>query len=213
MRIGLLSRGEISDVAVSNCVFRDCNDSGLKIQQNEGGFMSDMTFSNLVMKNVPRPVFMTFCKQRACADVPQDKLDSLQYMKRMNFSDFIINDEALDKNVVFVISGIPGHYIEDISFRNIYFYLAGGGTQTDAERKDIPEFDLASMKEWWPEYYCFKGPLPTSGFYIRHAKNIHLSDITVHSKNVEKRPIMKFVDVQMKTISNVKKLIEAKTNQ
>ena len=58
IRIGLLSMGDISRVAVSNCTFNDIQDSGLKIQQNEGGSMSDMVFTNLVMNNVPRPVLI-----------------------------------------------------------------------------------------------------------------------------------------------------------
>lgn len=57
IRIGLLSRGNIENVAVTNCSFRDHKDSGLKIQMNEGAELKNMVFSNLVMKNVPRPVF------------------------------------------------------------------------------------------------------------------------------------------------------------
>ena len=39
MRIGVLSLGDIERVAVSNCVFRNISDSGLKIQMCEGGIM------------------------------------------------------------------------------------------------------------------------------------------------------------------------------
>lgn len=72
IRIGLLSRGNIENVTVSNCIFKDIQDSGLKIQVCEGGIMQNMTFSNLVMTNVPRPIFMTFCQQRACCDAPEE---------------------------------------------------------------------------------------------------------------------------------------------
>jgi len=80
IRIGLLSRGDIRNVAVSNCTFRNIQDSGLKIQQCEGGEMSNMVFSNLVMENVPRPIFMTFCQQRACVDTPEDVLEPMNSM-------------------------------------------------------------------------------------------------------------------------------------
>jgi polygalacturonase len=68
IRIGLLSRGDFENVTVSNCVFRDIDDSGLKIQMCEGAAMRRMVFANLVMASVPRPVFMTFCQQRAGAE-------------------------------------------------------------------------------------------------------------------------------------------------
>ncbi len=53
VRIGLLSRGDFEDVTVSNCVFTDIQDSGLKIQMCEGATMRNMTFSNLVMAMCP----------------------------------------------------------------------------------------------------------------------------------------------------------------
>ena len=59
LRIGLLSLGDFENVAVTNCVFRDIQDSGLKIQMCEGGEMKNMLFANLVMKDVPRLIFMT----------------------------------------------------------------------------------------------------------------------------------------------------------
>ena len=63
IRIGLLSRGNFEDVTMTNCTFSDHNDSGLKIQMNEGGEMKNMVFTHLTMTNVPRPLFLTFCQK------------------------------------------------------------------------------------------------------------------------------------------------------
>ena len=209
IRIGLLSRAEISSVTVSNCTFNDIDDAGLKIQQNEGGCMSDMIFSNLVMKNVPRPVFMTFCKQRACVDAPKEQLDSLNYMKRFFFTNFIVNNDGLDKNSVFLFSGIPGHYIEDVYLNGIYFNIAGGGTEEEAERKNIPEFDLNSMKNHWPEYRCLGGVLPASGFYLRHVRGINFSNVIVKTKEKEVRPLVKEENVSGLKTFNLEKQYSA----
>lgn len=196
LRIGLLSMGEISSVTVSNCTFLDIDDSGLKIQQNEGGCMKNMMFSNLVMKNVPRPIFMTFCKQRACVDAPIDQLDSLQYMKNFVFSNFIVDNEELDKNCGIVISGIPGHDIENITIDNVNMHLAGGGSKADAKRVNIPEFDLTSMRHHWPEYSCLGGTLPSYGFFLRHVDGIKIRNCEVYKKtNDERKPIVK-IDVK-----------------
>jgi len=59
MRIGLLSCGDIENVTVTNCIFKDVDCSALKIQSAEGGIIKDMVFSNLVMANVQRPFFIT----------------------------------------------------------------------------------------------------------------------------------------------------------
>ncbi len=203
IRIGLLSRGDISQVTVSNCTFSDIEDAGLKIQQNEGGTMSDMVFSNLVMHNVPRPIFMTFCKQRACVDAPEDKLDELQYMKRFTFSNIVVNNDMLDKNSLFIFSGIPTNSIEDIYLNNIHFSTAGGGTKDDAKRKDIPEFDLESMGFHWPEFTCLGGSLPSSAIYARHIDGLHISNFTVDFKTPDARPLIYTDSVDNLTVNNL----------
>ena len=113
MRIGLASRGDFESVTVSNCTFYDIEDSGLKIQMNEGGEMKNMSFTNLVMKNVPRPVFMTFCQQRAGVDASME-MAPYKAMHSFIFSDIIADNSELDKNSAFFITGMPNHYITDI---------------------------------------------------------------------------------------------------
>ncbi len=201
MRIGLLSMGDISGVTVSNCTFNDILDSGLKIQLNEGGSLSDMTFTNLVMNNVPRPIFLTFCKQRACVDAPQDTLDDLKYMSRLNFSNIVVNNEMLDSKSGFIISGIPGHRIEDISISNVHFRCAGGGTKEEAEREDIPEFDLTSMRHHWPEFRCLGGAAPASALYVRHVDGIMVSNFKVDLVKPDARPLVVMDDVLNSSIS------------
>lgn len=196
IRIGLLSRGDISQVTVSNCTFNDIKDSGLKIQQNEAGGMSDMVFSNLVMNNVPRPIFMTFCKQRACVDAPIDTLDELKYMKRFVFDNIVVDNANLDKNSCFLFSGIPTNSIEDVTLSNVLFVTAGGGTAADAQRKDIPEFDLNSMKHHWPEYTCLGGALPAKALYARHIRNLKVSNFKFQSRTPDARKLIVTKDVE-----------------
>ena len=59
MRIGLLSCGNIENLTVSNCIFRDIECSALKIQASEGAEIKSIVFENLVMENVQRPIFIT----------------------------------------------------------------------------------------------------------------------------------------------------------
>ncbi len=196
MRIGLLSMGEISQVTVSNCTFNDIKDAGLKIQQNEAGSLSDMLFTNLVMNNVPRPIFMTLCQQRACVDEPIDTLDEPKFLGRMKFSNIVVNNEALDTKSCFVLSGTPGRYIEDITIRDVHFRISGGGTAEDAQRQDIPEFDLTSMRHHWPEFRCLGGVLPSSALFARYVKGLTVSDFVVDIVGDDVRPSTYLKDVE-----------------
>ena len=123
-------------------------------------------------------------------DAPQDELDELKYMKRFLFSNIIVNNEELDKNSLFLFTGIPGHNIEDVQIRGVHFASAGGGTKEDAKRRDIPQLDLNSMKHHWPEYRCFGGALPASAIYARYVDGLVISDFTAEFVNEEARPIL-----------------------
>ncbi|MFC1764691.1 glycoside hydrolase family 28 protein [Planctomycetota bacterium] len=186
MRIGLLSRGNIEFVTVSNCVFRDIEDSGLKIQQNEGGEMRNMTFTNLVMENVPRPIFMTFCTQRACVDTPEGTFEPLKRMHNMMFSNIIVDNSKGDKNSAFFLTGMPDHLIENICIKDVQFIVAGGGTQADADKREIKEFTLEVLNKHWPEFYLV-GTLPAYGLYARHMDGLTLENISIETKQPDSR--------------------------
>lgn len=207
IRIGLLSRSTISNVAVSNCTFRDIKDSGLKIQQNEGGKMQNMVFSNLVMTNVPRPIFMTFCQQRACTDAPEE-LAPLDYMGGFMFQNILVDNSMCDVNSAFIFSGITGHYIEDVALRDVTFIVGGGGTKEQAERKssDIPEFTPEVLSGWWPEYKRLGGVLPTHGIFARHIRNLIIDNVRVKSVNPDLRPLIFTQDTPNIEVENLKKL-------
>ncbi|APZ45561.1 glycoside hydrolase [Polaribacter reichenbachii] len=200
MRIGLASRGNFESVTVSNCTFFDIKDSGLKIQMNEGGEMKNMTFTNLTMKNVPRPVFMTFCQQRAGVDAPQEMLP-YKAMHSFIFSNFIVDNRELDKNSAFFLTGMPNHYIQDIQLNNIQFTVAGGGTKQDASNK-IKEYTLETIGNWWPEFSKV-GTLPAYGLYARHIEGLTVNNFQVNTITEDKRPTLVFDDVKDGYIENI----------
>ena len=201
VRIGLLSRGDFEDVTVSDCTFTNHNDSGLKIQMNEGGEMKNMIFKNLVMKNVPRPVFLTFCQKNAWVDSPPE-LAPMKRVSDIEFDNITVDDVPGGKNAAFMVTGMPGHPVENITFNNIHATFAGGGTADDA--KDVlaeltPE-DLATR---WPEYSMLHGTVPGFGIYARHVKGITLRHVNLSTTKPDARPAVAYVDVsESKTVDS-----------
>jgi polygalacturonase len=192
MRIGLLSLANFENVAVSNCVFRDIDDAGLKIQLCEGAEMKRMLFSDLVMENVPRPVFMTFGQQRACTDAP-DGVAPMQAMGDMVFSNILVDATACGKDAAFIFTGLPGHPIEDLTLRNITMTAAGGGTTEDANA-ELAELDLAAIGNHWPEYTCFGTTVPAYGMYFRHVRSLAMSQIRLRTTAPDQRPDILLID-------------------
>ncbi len=205
IRIGLLSRGNFESVTVSNCTFRNIDDSGLKIQLNEGGIMKNMIFSNLTMTNVPRPVFMTFAQQRAFVDSPENEYPPMKAMKNFIFSNFIIDNSELKKNAkdsAFYFTGMPKHCIENIILKNIQFFITGGGTLEDAKKTNIKEYTLDNLKGWWPEFHI-TGTLPTYGLYARHIKGLTIENFHIFKNRQDARAPIFLEDVSFENIHNV----------
>ncbi len=215
MRIGLASRGDFESITVSNCTFHDIQDSGLKIQMNEGGKMKNMIFSNIIMKNVPRPIFMTFCQQRAGVDSPIEMLP-MKAMHGFSFNNMIIDNRELDENSVIFLTGMPEHYITDIQLNNIQMTVAGGGTQKDSDNKNIKEYTLETLDGWWPEFSKV-GTLPASGIYARHIDGLYINNFQLTTISSDKRKPIVLDDVlhfnQKSTFLNKKEITSTKIIQ
>ena len=195
VRIGLLSVGDLQNVALSNCTFRDIGDAGIKIQMCEGGSMRNMVFSNLVMQNVPRPVFMTLNRWRMGVDTPEDT-PPIKFMGQMHFSDiWVDNSEWVNEPCGIVLSGVPGHCIEDISFQDVSLKLPGGGTTEEAEIEELPTF-----QDQRPEFFVLGNRIPFAGFYARHVRHLRLSNFRIEAVSQEMRPAILCEDVENVTL-------------
>ena len=88
-----------------------------------------------------------------------------------------------------MITGIPGHCVENVILENIRISYPGGGTEEDAGR-DVAE-DIAR----YPEQYFF-GTLPAWGAYIRHARNIKFRNVTLATRLPDQRQKIVLEDVE-----------------
>lgn len=202
IRIGLLSRGNIESVTVTNCTFKNIQDSGLKIQQNEGGEMKNMVFSNLAMENVPRPIFMTFCQQRVSVDTPEGEYESLSRMHNFMFSNIVVDNSKGDKNSAFFITGFPNHNIEDVSIKDVQFIVSGGGTVEDS-KKEVKEYTIETLGGWWPEFGKV-GTLPASGVYARHIDGLTLENISIKTVSKDARKAVILSNVVNSNLNSIK---------
>jgi hypothetical protein len=81
-----------------------------------------------------------------------------------------------------IISGIPGHSIEDVRLSSIRVYSRDGGTKEQAAL-DPPE-----KEDTYPEPTMF-GELPAYGFFIRHVKRLHMRAVDVRLEKVDSRKL------------------------
>jgi hypothetical protein len=194
IRVGLLSRGNFEDVVMTNCVFNIQGDSGLKIQMNEGAEIKGLLFTHLTMTNVPRPLFLTFCQKNAWYAAAPGELPPMKSVRDLRFENISVNDGSGPKNCGFIIIGMPGHPVENLSFNNIRAVFPGGGAAADATNV-VAELTPENLGNRWPEARNLRVTIPAYGFFAHHVKDLSLSNVSFETKNTDGRPAIALSDV------------------
>lgn len=189
IKFGTESSGGFKNIAITNCIFERCR--GLALEVVDGGHMEDLVISNITMRDIVNaPIFLRLGdRQRSPKGTP------IGAMRRININN--INVYNADSQYSCIISGIPGHCIEDVSFSNINIYFKGGFTEEDGKRV-VPENETV-----YPEPWMF-GTIPASGFYVRHARKILFDNVRFHFAEKDERPLFIFDDVEKSDISNIR---------
>lgn len=193
IKMGTESSGGFKNISISNCVFENCR--GLALESVDGGSLEDIVISNITMRDIVNaPIFLRLgSRLRSPKGIPVGK------MARINISD--VNVYNADSRYASIISGIPDHYIEDVSLNNIRILYKGGGTKDDAQLLP-PENEAV-----YPEPWMF-GTIPASGFFIRHARNIELNNVQVSFMSPDYRPSLWMDDVDGCRLFNYRGKIE-----
>ena len=87
-----------------------------------------------------------------------------------------------DSHFASIISGIPGHDIEDVQLNDIRIYYRPMDSATTKIPAVVPEHEKT-----YPEP-AKMGIMPAYGFFIRHAKDIQLNNVEVSFMGSEVRP-------------------------
>ncbi len=207
IRIGPESLGVFRDIAVSNCVIYDTYGTGVKIQEVEGGLMENISFDNLVMNHVTGPISLRLGGYLGWRHERKESLP-VGVLRNIRFSNIqaTLADNAYplpnevpafpgEKNSCLDITGVPGFFIENVTFSGLRLTFPGGGSQENAQR-DVPE-----MRDHYPEYHMY-GTLPAYGIYLRHVKGLTFEDITLDTATPDLRPALVGEDVEGLEFSN-----------
>src|SRR6266446_6821768 len=182
IKFGTESNGGFKNITVSNCVFDYSR--GLALEAVDGALLEDVTISNITMRDISNsPIFMRLgFRGRG----PKDKT-TVGALRRIIISNVVVYNA--DSKYSAIISGIPGHPIEDVTLSNIRIYSQGGGT------KDQAALEPPEKEDTYPEPTMF-GELPAYGFFIRHVKGLRMNDVQVSYLKDDARPAFVMNDVK-----------------
>ncbi len=189
IKFGTESNGGFKNITISNCVFDYCR--GLALETVDGGLLEDVAITNITMRDVANsPIFLRLGRRMRGPQGPP-----VGALRRVSISNVIVYNA--EPKYASIISGIPGHDIEDVRLSNIRIYYKGGGTRQQAEL-DPPE-----NENDYPEPARF-GEMPAYGFFIRHVKGIEMSDVEVSYLKDEARSAFIFSDVRAIELRHIK---------
>jgi len=177
------------NITISNCVFTYCN--GLALETVDGGLLEDVSISNITMRDIAGASLFLRLGSRLRGP-PGTKVGAL---RRVNISSVVVYNA--DPRYAAILSGIPGHPLEDVTLSNIHIWVRGGGTKAQAAIKP-PEQEAA-----YPEPSMF-GTMPSYGFFLRHVRGITLTNIGLHTLAEDLRPAFALEDVADADLDRVK---------
>jgi polygalacturonase len=189
IKFGTESNGGFRNITVSNCVIEDCR--GIALESVDGAILEDVAITNITMRDiVDVPFFLRLgSRMRGPEGTPVGEL------RRVLISNVVVSNCASRQATI--ITGIPGHTIEDVKLSNILVLHRGGGTKADAAIQP-PE-----VENGYPEPNRF-GPMPAHGFYIRHVKRIGIKDVEIRPMQPDMRPGFVLEDVSGAEFIHVK---------
>jgi len=181
IKLGTESNGGFKNITISNIVFDHCR--GLALETVDGGSLEDVSITNITMRDIVNsPIFLRLGgRMRGPAGMPVGEL------RRINISNIIAYNA--DPRYASIISGIPGHDIEDVRLSNVRIYYRGGGTSEQAALEP-PERETN-----YPEPSMF-GVIPAYGLFVRHVKGLAMNDVEVRYLNEDQRPAFVLNDVK-----------------
>ena len=197
IKIGTESEGDFKNITISNVVFDHCR--GLAIESVDGAHVEDIAISNITMRDVSTaPIFIRLgSRLRAPEGTPIGSL------RRVSINNIVAYDA--EPRFGSIISGIPGHDVEDIKLSDIRILYHGGLTLDQVARQPadlvnnfffrapggvVPPrepFDTPEQEKLYPEPSMF-GMLPAYGLFMRHAKGIELNNVEVGFIEEDRRP-------------------------
>jgi len=191
--------GVAENITVSNCLIYETYGCPVKMRCGPGSRFENISFSNIVMKDVTGPISIGVGPQRSQSE-PTSQAPGI--LRNISFSgihatvvkpvqlrdtEFTSNYNPGEIYSCIVLNGMDEGYLENVSFNDVHIQFPGGGTAEHAAVRDVPK--IAG------EYFQL-GVLPAYGLYARNVKGLTLHNIRLTLAGADLRPAVIFDHVE-----------------
>lgn len=199
--------GAPNHIAVDNCLIYETYGCPIKFG---GGDCSDMTFNNLIMRDVTGPISITqgpdsrrrtndsstVPSHRSVRNISFNNIEATvvlepQQQEDMPFKPGIREGE---RNSCITLNAVSGGVIENITFENVHVTYSGGGTAEMGA--------LRNVSTNTGEYFGI-GARPAYGMYARGVKGLTLQNVRLSTVAPDLRPAVVLDGVHDVAINNL----------
>ena len=185
IKMGTESMANFENISITDCYIYDTKNGGIKLLTVDGAHLKDVEISDIIMVEVRTPMLFRLGSRlsvfRKGKDT-QQRTGTFENVIIKNVKAKAADNAQLKPPSGILITGIPGHYITDLTLENIEIDLLGTGT-VENSRQVVPE-----AIDQYPEVKTFGPIIPAYGIWARHVKGLKLKNITFHLKENDLRP-------------------------
>ncbi|MDR1809850.1 MAG: glycoside hydrolase family 88 protein [Prevotella sp.] len=200
IKIGTESVASFENIRISQCHIYDTHNGGIKLLAVDGAHLKNIEITDITMDNVRTPMLFRL-GSRLNVFREGDKRQSTGTFEHV----FVRNVKAKSDSITqlkpasgILITGVPGHYIDNLTLENIEIELPGGGKAEDGRRIVQEAIDQ------YPEVKTFGPFVPAYGVWARHVRNLQLNNITFKLDKADFRPVITCEDASGLFINNLK---------
>ncbi|NML22201.1 glycoside hydrolase family 28 protein [Pseudoflavitalea sp. G-6-1-2] len=199
IKMGTESMAPFENIKISNCHIYNTNNGGIKLLTVDGAHLRNVEISDITMVNVKTPILLRLGSRlsvfRKGKDV-QQPTGTFENVVIRNVKAEAAADAQLKPPSGILITGVPGHYISNVTLDNISIKLAGGGNAAHS-RQVVPE-----AIDKYPEVKTFGPLVPAYGIWARHVKGLKLNRISFTLDSNDVRPAIICEDGDAISITN-----------
>ena len=208
VKLGTETNGGFRNINISGIVVKPSSDqqekffgqwigsSAISLEIVDGGVLENVNVSDVTIEGTESPIFVRLGNRgRGYLSDGKDMekivpVDHVGRIKGIHLDNIQIRHAG---SMGCSITGLPGYPVEDVWLSNITLHHQGGVTADELVHihdsiKDEKEKDYPEATMW--------GNLPAKGFFVRHARNVHFSNVVVATEQPDVRPDIVRVDAE-----------------
>ena len=200
VKLGTETNGGFRNISIAGIVVKPSYDqrekffgqwigsSALSLEIVDGGTLENVSVTDMTVEGTESPIFVRLGNRGRGYLLGGEGFESLIPIDHVGRIKGIRLSHIQVRNAGTMgcsITGLPGYPVEDVSLSDVTIHHKGG-----VAAAELPQINAALQDEKKKEYpeATMWGNLPAKGFFVRHARNIQFSNVSILTAQPDARP-------------------------